>query len=249
MKELVQILLLFCVSVTYGQGQYPFEKYPSVKYLEYKDWKIFDKLETEKRIHFTLTIPGFYENKDTLTIQLTSFLVNWDSSFVRIFRNRKQIQKMFEPMHFTVVSVYDALRTADIDGDKLSDVKVVISYMGNGLAAMNQRVIYLFQKPDGLFNKISFLDKMDANRPERDLDGDNQFEIITMTLNEYESHNYWTFNIYNYMNGQLINKNEKFGYPIMIQYLYRANYKVTDKIPSEIMKGFGEREPAYYRAE
>ena len=238
-----------CVTLTYGQGQYPFEKFPSIKYEEYKDWKIYDKLKTEKRIHFTLTIPGFYDNMDTLTIQLTSFQVNWDSSFVRIFRNKKQIQKMFEPMHFADINVYEALRTADVDGDKLNDVKMVIPYMGNGLAAMNQRVIYLFQKTDGHFTKVSFLDKMDSNRPERNLDGDNQFEIITMTLNGYEDHNYWTFNIYNYLNGRLINQNEKFGYPIMIQYLFKENYKVTDKIPSDQMKTFGEKEPSEYRVD
>ena len=152
-------------------------------------------------------------------------------------------------MHFSDINVYEALRTADVDGDKLNDVKMVIPYMGNGLAAMNQRVIYLFQKTDGLFSKISFMDKMDANRPERDLDGDNQFEIITMTLNGFGDHNYWTFNIYNYINGELVNRNTKFDYPIMIQYLFRENYKVTDKITSEKMKTFGDKKPSAYRAD
>ena len=152
-------------------------------------------------------------------------------------------------MHFSDINVYEALRTTDVNGDNLSDIKIVIPYMGNGLAAMNQRVIYLFQKTDGHFNKISFLDKMDANRPERDFNGDNQFEIITMTLNGYEDHNYWTFNIYNYVSGELINQNTKFDYPIMIQYLFRENFKVTDKIPSDKMKNFSDKRPIDYRAE
>lgn len=54
---------------------------------------------------------------------------------------------------------------------------------------------------------------------ERDFNADNNFEIITMTLDQYENHNYWTFNIYNFENGTLINQNQKYGYPIMIQFL------------------------------
>jgi hypothetical protein len=157
---------------------------------------------------------------------------------------------IFEPMHFVDINVpYEPLRTADINGDNLMDVKMVIPYMGNGLAAMNQRVIYLFQKPDGLFHKISYLDKMETNRPERDLDGDNKYEIITMTLKGYENHNYWTFNVYNYINEELINQNENFEYPIMIQFLYRENYKVTDKISPDKMKTFGDKKPNEFRSD
>ena len=81
------------------------------------------------------------------------------------------------------------------------------------------------------------------NRPERDFNGDGVYEIITMTLKGYENHNYWTFNIYNMVNGRLENRNKTYGYPIMIQYLFRDNFKITNKITNEKMKTFGDVKP------
>ena len=230
-----------------AQEQYLFEKYPEIKYAGHKDWRIYRKAD---RTHFTLTIPDFFSNTDTLTIQLTSFDINWDSSYIRIFRNSDQIQKIFEPMFFTDMNVpYDSIRAMDVDGNGLTDIKLLVPYMGNGLASLNQRVIYLFQRTDGLFHKVSYLDKMAAHIIERDFDGDNTFEILTMTLKGHELHNYWTYNIYHFINGDLINQNDRFGYPIMIQYLFRTNRKVTDKISPDNMKMFGDTQPEYYSKE
>jgi hypothetical protein len=244
MKKLLLIFILTISTLARGQGQYPFEKYQTIEIIEFKDWKIYKKTD---RIHFTLSIPSFFTNRDTLTIQLTSFQSKWDSSYVKLFRNKKQIQKIFEPMFFSDMNVpHTAALTMDVDGDKLIDVKLCFPYMGNGLAALNERVIYLFQRSDGLFTKVSFMDKMGVHMTERDFDNDNNFEILTMTLNGYENHSYWTFNIYNFKNGELINQNERFDYPIMIQFLFRDNYKVTDKISPQKMKTFGVEKPEDY---
>lgn len=220
------------------KGQDPFEKYPAISYKEYTDWKVYDKTVKEKKLHHTLTIPGFFDNNDSLTVQLTSFVNNWDSSYVRIYCNEKQIQKFFEPMGFSQDNIFEPIRTADINGDSLLDLKILVPYMGNGTAALNVRLIYLFQRPDHSFTKISFNDKMNENRPERDFDGDNNYEIITMTLMGYENHSYWLYNLYDYNSGDLINVNTKDDYPIMIQFLYRENYEITDKISREKMKDF-----------
>jgi hypothetical protein len=244
MKLLLLTLTLTIATLAHGQEHYPFENFTTIKYVEHKNWIQYEKLD---RVDFTLTIPDFFPNSDTLTIQLTSFKIKWDSSYVRLFRNKKQTQKIFEPMFFIDPNgTSDPLRTMDINGDNLMDIKLLTPYMGNGLASLNNRVIYLFQKNDGLFDKVSYLDKMGEHMTERDFDDDNNFEIMTMTLNEYENHNYWTFNIYNFENGELINQNDKFGYPIMIQYLFRENYKVTDKISIEKMKTFGDDKPQEY---
>jgi hypothetical protein len=233
--------------ITSAIAQYPFEKFPAVKYQEFKDWKTYDKWDSNQKIHFTIAVPFFFENQDSLTVQLTSFESKFDSSIIRLFRNKRQIQKLTEPMFFATTNTpYEPARVADITGDGRKDVKLVIPYMGNGIASLNQRVIYLFQRDNDQFDKISFLDMMEANRPERDFDSDNQFEIITMDLKPYQNHNYWTFNIYNYENGSLINKNEKYGYPIVVQYLYKKNFKVTNKIPIDKMKSFGENKPTYF---
>jgi hypothetical protein len=137
----------------------------------------------------------------------------------------------------------DGFYIADFNGDGKKDFKIVCFYMGSGLASMNVRVIYFFQKENNEFTKISFDDKMDGNRIERDLNGDGNFEIIIMTLQEHKKHNYWLFNVYNFVNNKLICVNNKTNYPIMIQYLFRDNYKVTTKITRNDMQKYEIKKP------
>lgn len=245
MKKLLAIFVLTFLTWT-AKGQFPFEKYPAIKYKSYNDWKTYDKTEKEKSVHSTLTIPKFYDNGDTLTIQLTSFTDHWwDNSIIRVFRNKTETQKIFENIAFNPVGL-DTLRVADINGDGLQDIKIISAYMGNGTAALNVKVIYLFQKPDQNFAKISFADKMSNNRPEQDFDSDGNYEIITMDLVGHEKHSYWVFNIFNYNNGGLVNSNIKDNYPIMVQFLYRDNYEITNRISRDKMKAFALTLPNDY---
>ncbi|MNQ56459.1 hypothetical protein D3C85_705820 [compost metagenome] len=245
MKKLLIIFGLTLLTWT-AKGQYPFEKYPSIKYKEHNDWKTYDDTEKEKKVHSTLTIPNFFENEDTLTIQLTSFTDHWwDNSIIRIYHNKTEVQKIIENTAFNPIGL-DTLRVADINGDGLQDLKIISAYMGNGTAAINVKIVYLFQQRDHSFKKISFADKMSNNRPERDFDGDGNFEIVTMNLVGYQDHSYWLFNIFNYKNDELVNSNIKDNYPIMIQFLYRDNYEITNKISREKMKGFSLTLPDEY---
>ena len=54
----------------------------------------------------------------------------------------------------------------------------------------------------------------------------------------YENHSYWLYNLFDYNSTGLVNVNAKYDYPIMIQFLYRENYKITDKITRLKMKDF-----------
>jgi hypothetical protein len=245
MKSLFTILVLTLTAWS-AQAQFPFEKYASVQYTSFNNWKTYDKTEKEKKIHSTLTIPTFFDNGDTLTVQLTSFTDHWwNTSIIRIFKNKTEIQKIAENMGFSPIGL-DTLRVTDINGDKLQDIKITVAYLGNGIAAMNARIIYLFQKADHSFKKISFTDKINNNRKERDFDGDGNFEIITMNLISHENHSYWLFNLYHYSNGGLVNVNQVHNYPIMIQFLYRKNYEITNKISKEKMKTFALPLPDEY---
>ena len=219
-------------------AQYPFEQLDTLKYQTYSNWIEYDWSEKKHTIHHTLTIKDFYENHDPLTIQLSTSTIKWDSSYIRIFRNKDEIQKVFEAMPFLGYNFWGPLLVSDFNGDSLKDLKLNITYMSNGLG-MRSRIIYLFQTPNNNFKKISFDDNLEnGNRNERDFGHNGKFEIITMTLNGYEGHNYWTFDLFNYENGKLINVDDEFDYPIMIQFLNRRNFKITDKISSEKMKGF-----------
>ena len=238
------IFIVILLSIFNLHGQYDFEKYPAIKYKEYKDWKIYDWSETKQSINFTITIKDFFSTGDSLTIQLTSYVSKNKKSTIRIFKNTKQIQKIDEIMQFNLSNVqFEPVRMADIDGNGLNDIKISIPYMGNGLAAMNYRIIYLFQTKNGEFLKISFDDKMEKNRKEYDFDGDGNYEIITMNLNSYKNHNYWTFNLFEFKDGKLENVNYKANYPVMVQFLYKKNYKITDKMDRNKMKDFAIKSP------
>ncbi|WP_034237587.1 hypothetical protein [Aquimarina atlantica] len=246
MRTISTVLFILTTYLTFGQ--YPFEKYPSPTYLEYKDWKLYDWTTKKQSINSTLKIDQFFDNKDALTIQLTSFTSNGDNpSVIRVFRNKTQVQKITEQMFFSSLNIgHEPIRVVDINGDGLKDLKIIVPYMGNGIAELNVRVIYLFQTKDQKFIKISFTDMMDGNRVERDFDGNGNFEIITMNLTGYERHNYWVFNIFEYNESQLKCFNNKENYPIMIQFLNRDNYEITDKIDREKMKEFAIQLPDDY---
>ena len=244
---IILLLLILTTDMTYSQ--YPFEQYPSPTYKEYNDWKFYDWSDTKQTLNHTLTIDQFFDNKDVLTVQLTTLFPSEGdlSSVIRIFRNQTEIQKMTESMFFSNLNTgHVPIRVADINGDGLQDLKIVTSYLGNGIAGLNVNVIYLFQTKEGRFIKISFSDKMISNRPERDVDGDGNYEIITMNLTGYERHNYWNFNLFEFDGKNLINANKKEDYPILIQYLYRKNYKITDKISRAKMKEFALELPDGY---
>jgi len=205
----------------------------------FNNWVKYDWLDSKKSYHQTLTLNKFYQNKDSLTIQLSSFLdANKDSSYIRIFRNKHQIQKIFEPMRYLSYAIWGPLIVADFNNDSLNDLKLNISYMSNGLG-MISRIIYLLQTKEGLFKKISYDDNLgNGNRPERDFEKNGKFEIITMTLNNYNKHNYWTFDLFEFVNDELRNVDDKFEYPIMVQFLKKPNYRVTDEISKEKMNDF-----------
>lgn len=237
MRTVICIILIFWTGIL--KGQYPFEKYPAIKYKAYNDWKINDRSEEpDKDVQNTIVLPRFFDNSDSLTIKLTSFADHfWDNSTFQIYRNKIEISKTIENMAFNPAGL-DTVRVTDFNGDGLKDIKIVVAYMGNGTASLNAKVYYLFQRINQTFNIISFDDKMGPNQKERDFDGDGNYEIMTMNLLGYENHSYWLFNLFDYNGNELVNVNNKDNYPIMIQFLYRENFEITNKISREKMKDF-----------
>lgn len=228
------LLILLALLSGIAKAQYPFEKYPVLHYKACNEWKTTDRLgEKEKEVISILSLPGFYDNSDTLAIELTSFADHyWDHSIVRLLRNHTEVKKTTEDIAFNPIAL-DTVRVADINGDGLQDVKIIVYYMGNGTASLNVRVIYLFQQQDHSFTIISYDDKMESNRPERDVDGDGNYEIITMTLLRYEYLSYWLFNLFEYANHGLVNANQKANFHIMTQYLHRDNLDIINQISQD----------------
>lgn len=237
------ILFLFTICTTHCLAQYPFEQYPALKWNRVGGWKEYNRLEKEGKIHWTKSLPDFYENGDSLTVQISTIEAEKKYSLIRIFRSKKQQQILPEKHAIAAYFGYliDSLYFADVNGDSLTDLKFLAPHGGNGTASMNVRIIYLFQQPDHSFVKLSYLDKEPPT--ERDFNRDGNYEIITRALNHHENHSYWTFNLYNFKDNTFQSVNALYDYPIMIQYLYRPNYQITNKLTREQMQMYSQKEP------
>ena len=233
MKNFLKYIFLFFPNIVFGQ--YPFEKFKSPK-SSFLDFKITEK---DNVLNYSRNIKSFFKDNSDLAITINGNNENSKETYVEVksqLKNRKYFEEI--PAHGI-----DGIFTADFNGDGKKDFKIVCYYMGSGLASLNVRVIYFFQKNNKEFTKISFDDKIGRNMIERDLNDDGNFEIITMTLQNHNNHNYWLFNLYNFMNENLVCVNNKMNYPIMVQYLHRDNYKVTKKLTRKEMKKYELKQP------
>ena len=208
-------------------GQYPFEKFKSPKYTTLK----ITKFDNGNTIKYSAKKTSFFNDKSDLEISLNGNYENWKDTHKHIKSNSKS-KKYSEEI---LVQGIEGFYVADFNGDEKKDIKIVCAYMGNGLASLNVRIMYFYQKENKEFTKIAFDDKIDGNRLERDINNDGKFEIITMTLQNHKNHNYWLFNVYNFENDSLICVNKNINYPIMIPFLFRNNFKISTKITREEM--------------
>lgn len=230
-------------------AQYPFESMPRIHYMRYSHWKILDT--TDKRSAFLINVPKFFSHKTDLKVLVASYPGGADSSVITLFKGNEQFLSFVDPYFIGSIlgPTPQAVFIEDVNGDGLKDIKILID--GNaccGAYNYYQRVVYLFQKPNGGFTKIAFTDlSMEyKNRLERDFDGDGNYEIIVQSFQSYGDHNYFLFNLYNYKNGQVVNVNNKANYPIMVQLLWRENYAITNKISRKQMKQFSKKLPDDY---
>lgn len=244
-----QILLFMSLSVSFMlNAQYPFEKFKAIEVKEYKSWRVVDKTEPEGELISTIVIPEYNNLNTEIEVEITCY-DTLTYSKLKIFKNEIQIQEMIELEAFYGLRAPYSVFVADFNNDSLSDLKFLIPNFGCGAYNTYSRVIYLLQKPDGKFVKISYTDHFfedDMNRLERDFDGDGNYEIVTQTFKNYSNHNYWLYNVYSFKGFELVNVNQKVDYPIMIQLLDRDNYDVTKNIKKEKMKEFSRKLPNDY---
>lgn len=233
----MRILVFFFIFSTFiASAQYPFEKFNTPKTEKY----VFKQ---EFNGHFEMEIPSFYSNGDNLELRF-SYKNDEDSTTIKILRNNNIIKSCDGSL---LIHLLDTMYVADINGDGLKDIKLIISTGSCGIASLNKNVIYLFQKQNNDFILISFNDMINEGRSERDFNKDGNYEIITMNLESYKNHNYWTFNVFNFKNDTLVNVNSKYNYPIMIQFLNRENYSITKNLSSQQMKKFERKLPDNFK--
>ncbi len=219
-------LLLFAGNV---HAQYPFDTLSKPNWVLHNQWKTIDN-QSQQKVHETITIPNFYNDSISLTLQFTlesagSTRVN----ILRVYKGNKVIQSFRNEKvdYYPGYTSWFPVRVGDITGDGRPDIKIIHDYHSNGLA-LSHRPIYLIQQEDGRFIKYSFynsfIKRLDL---ERDFDNDGNFEILSVNLIQFKSHSYWRFDILKFENNKFINENKKYGYPLYIQFLYRDNYKIS----------------------
>lgn len=234
MTKLLNFTLLFFFPLIVS-GQYDFEKYPLINH---NTWHCDIFRETDEKEEISREIPKFFKNGEPLIIQLTSFKQHWfENSLISISQKNNIIQQFSEDVPFNI-RVMEGFKVADYNGDGLNDLKIVAT-----------RVIYLYQQPNNSLLKISFDTLRNENIYERDFDEDGNHEIITMNLLSFENHNYYYFNLFNFVDGKLISVNKKYNYPIVFEYLGQKFVKVNEKIDPEKMKIFELSVPNGYKSE
>ncbi len=117
---------------------------------------------------------------------------------------------------------------ADLNGDGLSDFFVISNYRGNGLAAFNDRVEIFLRQQDGSYRKIAYDTMAGGLEDFIDLDKDGKYEIIRTDFYCGETHNYFTYSVYAFADGRLVNADTRFtGFPKFIWYTNKPNDKAT----------------------
>lgn len=229
MKLLLIPFLLFLYLTTPASAQYPFEKF---KKINFKNILFKSDSISSETFRYSAQV-----NQYSVVLQEIN---GREGTGISIYKSGKLLQEFTEDIGMLKIVLAEDLQAGDINGDGYQDIKIRMYNNGSGLAGSYETKIYLFGSSTG-FTKLSFMDYFSFT--EVDLDGDGNYEIIGCNLVNYKNHNYWTFDLYNYVAGKFLNVGCKYQYPIMIQYLNRDNYEITRKISRAKMKEFSSKQP------
>ncbi len=220
--------------------QYPFERYPAPRYQSSGPWQLAKPGAVPPRVSATTAVRSGGQS-----YHLRAFNGRIPSDTFYVALSVGGVTKQFlEPWYLLPESLTQPVRVADINGDGRMDLKLVVNALGAGAVRGLVRVVYLFGQPGGGFAKVSFLSF--HNGPERDFDGDGNYEMVVRELVSYRGHSYWSFNVFHYSGGQLVNVSTRYGYPVLIQFLNKPNYQVTANISRQEAQQFLLKQPREY---
>jgi hypothetical protein len=242
MKLICALLLLISFK---SYTQYPFEKYPAIKFdsvkivnhgTEYHDGFLATHKKGFRRVAaykgYRLV---FLCDSDTLK----------DGSNALLYHNSRIIKRMTLSVSMDNDGFDLPVYIGDIDGNGLPDFKITIENSGNGFAASYATKIYLFNQGKDIFKMISFMDLF--SNKERDFNNDGNYEIIGEQYQTYKHQAYFIFNLYNFKGGKIVNVSKNFGFPTAVKYLYNPTYKITHEIPEKYLLRFAAKYPDEYR--
>lgn len=217
--------------------QYPFERYPALRYQFSGPWQGAEPGAAAPKVTATADVRA---GSQSYNLRVFNGRIPSDTFYVALTATGVTRQ-FLEPWYLLPESLTQPVRAADINGDGLTDLKLVVNGMGAGAVPGLVRLVYLFGQPGGGFAKVSFLSFHDG--PERDFDGDGNHELVVRELVSYRGHSYWAFNVFRYTDGQLVNVSPRYGYPVLIRFLDKPNYQVTTNISSREARQFLLKQP------
>jgi len=131
-----------------------------------------------------------------------------------------------------------------------NDEKVFFIYYpnmdGSGLAGSLIGRLYLAGNSDNIFKVIRFGDFYNKPKFQYAFKSDSTFEIVVKSYKIYGNDAYWLFDLYNIINGKLVNVSARYGYPIAVPYLYKESFKPTHKIANKDLQRLSLHLPDFY---
>lgn len=218
-KRLAIILLVLCIVTPISYAY--LDKYPPYKFkdgpprhLEAKPIVDYDKPEYKSpdgKIYVQLS-----EENDKF-----SFIIKDGKTTVTSMKERS-------------TPVPQVVWWADLDGNGFKDFIVFGWYEANGLAFYHYQVDLFMKEREGVYNKISYDSQGPGMEDFVDLNNDGKHEIIITDIRSIEGHTYFTYNVYELKDYQLVNVDAKYrGFPKFIWYTFKPNDKDTTRLTKE----------------
>lgn len=216
---IVGLLLFFCVPVVSAY----FENYPPYKFKNGP----FKHLEAQELVSFD---KSDYKSKDGKVVaKLTD---SGDDAYEFILKVGTTI--LADKKDDQVPLPY-AVYMADLDKNGLQDFILISNYRGVGLGAFNDKVDIYLKKADLSYQQVTY-DTMSADLGDFiDLNKDGKYEVIITDMYSGDKHNYFTYDIYEIEDYELVNANVKFkGFPKFVWITDNPNDKDTVHLTKEL---------------
>ncbi|WP_295236091.1 hypothetical protein [Sediminibacterium sp.] len=162
-------------------------------------------------------------------VQIIEQVARTEESVILFYKDSKVVQKILVP--FWIKHLIPTAEIFDLNKDGIPDLKCRIFTGGNGTAALLNYKVFLISQ-QSKYRVLSFVDF--SSEKEYDINGDGIAEIIGCSTTNYNGHNYWIFNLYNWVNNTLQTVSKTYDYPIWTMVDNKTNKVIAKDIPADI---------------
>ena len=218
MKKSLIAITIFCFLAQYSYAY--FEKYPPHKFKE----EPYDHLKVEPVVSYGSSLANEFTTTDGM---VEVRMRGYKEGVYFVIRDEKNVLMEDKDINGTIPRPWDVY-WMDLDGNGFKDFIVISHYMGNGLAAYNDRVDIFLKKKSGDYSRISYDSMMAEIRDFTDINGDGRYETIITGFYYGKNHNYFTYSIYDISVDGLVNADKNYEeFPKFIWFTNDPNDKNT----------------------